>query len=92
MKMPEYYDLTTNRPTDVMEDSNTHQYVDVSTQIPLTIYYDANSTDTFDNKGRIINNAIIYNSGQYSIDESKVISNTDSLKIKDEAIKKKMAQ
>ena len=90
--MPEYYDLTTNRPIDVMEDSNTHQYVDVSTQTPLTVYYDANSTDTFDNTGRIINNAIIYKNGQYSVDESKLRSTTDSLRIKNDGMKKTMGE
>jgi hypothetical protein len=90
MQMPEYYDLQTSRPVDIMEDSNTHLYVDVSTQKPLNFYYDAISHDTFDIHGRIINNALVQNNGTYSVDESKVKSNNDALKARTENMKKMM--
>jgi len=92
MQMPDYYDLETNRPVDVIQDSNTHQYVDVSTQKPLHYFYDAASHDTFDIRGRIINKAVINANGKYFIDRSKIKSGEDSFKIRTDKMKMKMAE
>ena len=88
MQIPEYYDLQTNRPVDVLKDTNSHQYVDLSTHKPLVYYYEAISHDTFDIRGRIINNALILKDGKYSIDETKIKSDMDAFKARANGMKK----
>ncbi|MEO5501924.1 MAG: hypothetical protein ABIR31_10830 [Ginsengibacter sp.] len=80
--MPIFYSLDTKQPVKVMEDENSHQYVDVSTHKPLTYYYEPISRDTFDSRGRLVNNALILTDGNYSLDEAKIKSNDNAFKIK----------
>ena len=65
-------------------------YVDVTTRQPLSFYYDPVNHDTFDSRGRIVNNALVLTNGSYTIDETKIKSNKDAFKIKNDQIKLKM--
>ena len=85
-----YYDLQTNSPVEVTQDEKTHQYVEVSTHKPLTFYYDPVSHDTFDVRGRLVNNALVLTEGKYKVDEAKVKSNEDAFKIKTNEMKMKV--
>ena len=80
--MPVFYSLESKQPVQVVEDEKTHQYVDVSTQKPVMYYYDPISRDTFDARGRLVNNALILTDGNYSLDEAKIKSNDNVFKIK----------
>lgn len=48
--MPVFYSLNTKQPVQVMEDENSHQYVDVSTHQPVGYYYEPISKHTFDER------------------------------------------
>jgi hypothetical protein len=85
-----YYDLQTNAPVEVTRDEKSHQYVEVSTHKPLTFYYDPISRDTFDVRGRLVNNALVLTDGKYTLDEAKVKSDEDAFKIKTDEMKMKM--
>lgn len=88
--MPVYYDLQTRQPIEVAQDENSRQYADVSTHKPLVFYYDPISLDTFDSRGRLVNNALILTNGDYSLDEAKIKSNDDAFKIKTDEMKMKI--
>lgn len=85
-----YVDVITNKPVAVMQDTVSHQYVDMNTHQPLTYYYNPISHDTFDARGRIVNNALVLTNGDYTIDESKIKSNDDAFKMKNGDMKMKM--
>lgn len=85
-----YYDLQTKAPVEVTQDEKSHQYVEVSTHKPLTFYYDPVSQDTFDVRGRLVNNALVLTDGKYKVDEAKVKSDEDAFKIKTEEMKMKV--
>lgn len=54
-----------------------HYYIDVNTnQQPDYYYFDPSTHDTFDYKGRILNHALVYDKGNYNIDESKITDNS----------------
>ena len=80
--MPVFYSLDTKQPVQVVEDEKTHQYVDVSTHEPLGYYYEPISKDTFDARGRLVNNALTLTDGKYNLDEAKIKSNDNAFKIK----------
>ncbi|MEO5499940.1 MAG: hypothetical protein ABIR31_00735 [Ginsengibacter sp.] len=87
--MPVFYSLETKQPVVVIEDENTHQYMDASTQQPVTYYYEPISNDTFDMRGRLVNNALILTDGKYSLDDAKIKSNDNAFKIKSDEWKMK---
>ncbi len=87
--MPVFYSLETKQPVQVMEDEKTHQYVDVSTHQAVTYYYEPISRDTFDARGRLVNNALILTDGNYSLDDAKIKSNDNVFKIKSDEWKVK---
>ena len=80
--MPVFYSLETKQPVQVMEDEKTHQYVDVTTHKPVMYYYEPVSRDTFDARGRLVNDALVLTDGNYSLDEAKIKSNDNAFKIK----------
>ena len=60
-------------------DTVNHYYMDATTnQQPDYYYFDPETHDTFDYRGRVLNNALIFNNGDYSIDESKLSDNGGS--------------
>ena len=85
-----YRDLKTNSPVFIDHDSVTHTYVNRDTRQPLAYYYDPITNDTFDARGRIVNNALTLTNGDYTIDEAKVKSNDDKFKAKYEDMKVKV--
>lgn len=85
-----YLDLKTNQTVNIGRDSVKNVYVNSETNDPLTYYYDPIAHDTFDSRGRLVNNALILTDGNYTTDEVKVKSNDDAFKAKYEDIKVKM--
>src|SRR5438045_3431958 len=70
-----FYSVKTHKPVKLRMDTVNHYYVDVSTnQQPDYYYYDPATKDTFDCWGRRLNNALILNNGDYTIDESRLSS------------------
>ena len=70
-----FYSVKTHKPVKLRMDTVNHYYVDVTTnQQPDYYYYDPATKDTFDYWGRRLNNALIMNNGDYTIDESKLSS------------------
>ena len=70
-----FYNVKTHKPVKLRMDTVMHYYVDVTTnKEPDYYYYDPASKDTFDYWGRILNNALINNNGDYSIDEMRLSS------------------
>ncbi len=87
-----YLDLKTNSPVYIDHDSVTHAYVNRDTRQPLSYYYDPITKDTFDARGRIVNNALVLTNGDFTIDEAKVKSNDDAFKAKYEHLKVKAVE
>ena len=87
--MPVFYSLETMQPVVVVEDEKTHQYVDATTLQPVTYYYEPISRDTFDMRGRLVNDALILTDGKYSLDDAKIKSNDNAFKIKSDEWKMK---
>ena len=72
-----FMNVKTGKPVKLRVDTIHHYYVDeVSNQQPDYYYFDPVAHDTFDYRGRLLNNALIFNNGMYSIDESKVQDNS----------------
>lgn len=70
-----FYSVKTHKPVKLRMDTVNHYYVDVTTnQQPDYYYYDPATKDTFDYWGRRLNNALILNNGDYTIDESRLSS------------------
>lgn len=90
IELPTYMDVISNKPVTVMQDTVSRQYVDMDTHQPLTYYYNPITHDTFDARGRIVNNALVLTNGDYTIDESKIKSNNDDFKMKNGDMKMKM--
>jgi hypothetical protein len=80
-----YVDLSTGSDVTVEKDAETGVYMNTETHKPIDFYFDPGTSDTFDTRGRIVNMAIIRdNTGNYTIDESKVkIQGDGDLKIKE---------
>ncbi|MEO6948453.1 MAG: hypothetical protein ABI123_02390 [Ginsengibacter sp.] len=87
--MPVIYNLETKQPVSLQQDEKTHVYVDATTQQPISYYYEPISKDTFDMRGRLVNNALILNDGKYSLDDAKIKSNDNAYKIKTDEWKMK---
>ncbi len=74
-----FYSVKTKKPVKLRMDTVYHYYVDASTnQYPDYYYYDPATKDTFDYYGRRLNNALIMNNGDYTIDESRISMETDN--------------
>ena len=85
------YSLETRQPVEVEYDEASGQYVEVSTRKPIGFYYDPISLDTFDSRGRIVNNALILaEGGGYNLDEAKIKSDENSYKLKVDDLKIKV--
>lgn len=70
-----FYNVKTHKPVKLRMDTVLHYYVDISTnKEPDYYYYDPASKDTFDYWGRVLNDALIMNNGDYTIDESRLSS------------------
>ena len=68
-----FYNVKTKKPVKLRMDTVLHYYVDVSTnKEPDYYYYDPSSKDTFDYYGRRLNNALMMNNGDFTIDESRL--------------------
>ena len=73
-----FVSLKTKKPIKLREDTVTHVYVDMTTNEQPYYYYDPASHDTFDYRGRLVNNALILNNGEYTIDDSRLVNETPS--------------
>lgn len=72
-----FYNVKTHKPVKLRMDTVLHYYVDVTTnKEPDYYYYDPAAKDTFDYWGRVLNNAIMMNNGDYTIDETRLSSGT----------------
>ena len=68
-----FYNVKTRKPVKLRMDTVLHYYVDVTTnKEPDYYYYDPSAKDTFDYYGRRLNNALIMNNGDYTIEESRL--------------------
>ena len=90
-KAPEYrtslMTVKTNKPIKVVYDTVHMRYVDVTTQKePTTYYYDPETHDTFDYRGYLLNNALIYNNGAYSVDTVRLMSNQYNVVVRDSIV------
>ena len=66
-----FMSVKTGKPVKLRVDTIHHYYVEMETnQQPDYYYFDPVAHDTFDYRGRLLNNALIFNNGNYSIDES----------------------
>ena len=75
-----FLNLKTGQPVKLMFDTVNHYYVDFAThQQPSFLYYDPAAHDTFDYLGRRLNNALISDNGDYTIDESRVMAVDNSV-------------
>lgn len=82
-----FYNVKTKKPVKLRMDTVLHYYVDVTTnQQPDYYYYDLAAKDTFDYYGRVLNNALINNNGDYTVDETRIVmpadNTSDNTKIK----------
>ncbi len=82
-----FYNVKTKKPVKLRMDTVLHYYVDVATnQQPDYYYYDPAAKDTFDYYGRVLNNALMYNNGDYTLDETRIVmpadNTSDNTKIK----------
>jgi len=74
-----FYNVKTKKPVKLRMDTVLHYYVDVTTnQQPDYYYYDPSAKDTFDYYGRRLNNALMYNNGDYTVDETRIVVPTDN--------------
>lgn len=80
--------VKTNKPIKVVYDSVHYRYVDVTTnQEPSTYYYDPATHDTFDYRGYILNNALVYSNGEPArIDTVVLYNNPYNVEVRDTII------
>lgn len=75
-----FMNVKTHQPVKLRMDTVLHYYVDMTTnQQPDYYYYDPAAKDTFDYMGRILNNALINDNGNYRIEESRLMSDTGTM-------------
>ncbi len=68
-----YVDLTNNKKVKVRVDSSSRDILDEATNKPVMFFIDPSTNDTFDRKGRRVNNALKKGSNNsWMIDESKM--------------------
>ncbi len=68
-----YVDLTTGIQVKVRVDSISRDIIDETTNQPVMFFIDPSTSDTFDRKGRRVNNALIRgNDNSWTVDESKL--------------------
>ena len=68
-----FYNVKTHKPVKLRMDTVMHYYVDMSTNHePDYYYYDPATKDTFDYWGRRLNNALVNDNGNWTLDESKI--------------------
>lgn len=68
-----YVDLATGRKVKVRVDSISRDIIDEATNQPVLFFIDPSANDTFDRKGRKVNNALIRaNDSSWTVDESKL--------------------
>lgn len=73
-----YVNLKTGKPVKLRVDTVTHYIIDEETSEPVTYYINPSTNDTFDQRGRLVNRALIRSStGDYTIDESRISVTTD---------------
>jgi hypothetical protein len=83
-----YVDLKTGKS--VRRDETSGRYVDESGS-PVDFWVDVNTRDTFyGSAGTNVNNALIYENGDWRVDDSKVKVDGDEVKMKDAAGKTKV--
>ena len=80
-----YVDLYTGAPIEIERDETSGNYVNRMNHETVQFYVNTSTSDTFDMKGRMVNNALLRTSeGQYTINEAKVKVDSDGdIKIKD---------
>jgi|GEM_PF-2275828 len=79
-----YLDLKTGKTFKVRKDSQSGIYVGENME-PLDIYVNTNTRDTFSGpEGLLVNNALIFSNGAYTVDELKVKRNGEGYKAKSE--------
>jgi hypothetical protein len=73
-----------NKPAKLTYDAQHKYYVEQGASNQKgSYYYDPTTHDTFDYRGYNVNNALIYKNGQYSTDESKLMSNSYNVQLSD---------
>jgi hypothetical protein len=87
-----YTDLASGSQFKIEKDPSTGYYVNAETHKPVNFYFDPETSDTFDMKGRVVNMALIHASdGSYTVNEDKVKVQADGdIKIKEEGTDNKM--
>lgn len=79
-----YMDLNTQKTFTLRHDSQSGYYT-ASDMTPLNIYVNTTTRDTFSGpEGLLVNNALVFTNGAYSIDELKVKRNGEGYKVKSE--------
>ena len=74
-----FVNVKTGKPVKLRIDTVHHYYVDeITNHQPDYYYFDPAAHDTFDYQGRLLNNALIYNNGSYSIDESRLMNDMNN--------------
>jgi hypothetical protein len=76
-----YKDLNTGKTVYIISDPQTGYAVDSITRVPVEFYID-NSGDTLYQNGLVVNNAVTKADGKWMLDETKVKTNGDKMKIK----------
>ncbi len=68
-----YVDLYTGSTVKVSKDEATGSYMNTETRSPVEFYFDPETHDTFDTRGRVVNMSISKGTdGKYMVDESKI--------------------
>lgn len=79
-----YMDLNTQKTFRVRRDSQSGVYT-AEDMTPLGIYVNTSTHDTFSGpEGLLVNNALLFTNGSYSVDELKVKRNGEGYKVKSE--------
>jgi hypothetical protein len=84
-----YVDLNTGKTIQISHDDATGITTDIGTGKPVQFYINPITNDTFDTRGRLVNNALILADGGWEVDETKIKSDGDDLKVKTDDMKVK---
>ena len=86
-----YVDLNTNQPIELVWDSENKRALNKATNQPVELYVNTTTRDTIYGPGFIVNNHVIKtNTGNWTLDDTKIKRDGDELKIKKDGMKFKM--
>jgi len=86
-----YIDLNTNQPVELVWDSENNRALNKANNQPVELYVNTTTRDTIYGPGYIVNHHVIKtNTGNWTLDDTKIKRDGDELKIKKDGMKFKM--